>query len=276
MKMKLVTAAAAVALLAGCAADFDTKEVAAIAPKGDAFTQALQKHYIERAEFEVGETDWRSVSFFNTRARMAAEGKVPALQQPADRNLKANAEEIGANYTKLAAALSTNAPANNPDACALAQTWFEHWLEQQEEGHQPKDIAEARTGFMNAMPKCQPVAVVAAAPKIVKTFAVYFDTSKAVITADANKVLAEVAKAQAEIKPANVFLSGHTDTVGNAKANQALSAKRAAAVGDALAKLGVKSSMLDVKAHGEDHLAVATADNTKEAKNRRVEIHFEK
>lgn len=279
MIQRWLTMAGAAILLAACGT-YDVASVEKMANKGDGFAQALQKRYVERAKFEIGEQDWRSVDFFAKRGEMAAMGQAVAPQPPAERSLKVDAPQIKAGHDKLTAALKAGASKAQPDACALAQTWLEHWMEQSEEGHQMDHIAMARKGFEDNMPKCAP-AKMAAAPapapaKIVKTYVVYFDFNKADITAEAKRVIDQVAKDQATIKPTNIFLAGHTDTSGSTALNKALSDKRAKAAAAALAKVGVNAKILDLKSHGEDMLAVKTADNVKEGKNRRVEIHFEK
>ncbi|MGE5547978.1 MAG: OmpA family protein [Solirubrobacterales bacterium] len=272
-------AAMAMALLVGgCvswdSANWDVDGVAAMAPKGDAFTQALHKHYVERAAEEVSDYDWVNVRAFLERARAAAAGVAVKPSAPAERGLGGN-PEVADTYAKLTARLATTAPKDNPEACALAQTWYEQWLEDLEEGHQRDEIAEAKGGFEEAIAGCIPAAE--EPPKhVAKNFTIYFDFNKAVLTAQGRMVIEEVAKAQAELKPANIFIAGHTDTKGGAALNQTLSEKRAKVVADALAKKGVKAEIMDIKAHGKNRPAVATGDNVKEPLNRRVEIHFEK
>lgn len=269
---------AALLSLGACASNWDIDGVAATANPGDAFAKALQTRYLERARFEKGEADWDDVAFFTQKAREAATGVAPAPQHPEERGLTGNTE-VKAARDKLVAALATKAPVDAPDSCALAQTWFDHWMEQLEEGHQPDHIAEAKAGFDKAMPQCVAKPVVAAAPpapKIIKQYVVYFDLGKSALTAAAKKTLIEVAKEESTLKPANVYLSGHTDTSGSAKTNEVLSIKRTETVAKQLAMMGVPTKVLDLKSHGETMQAVPTKDGTKEAKNRRVEILFEK
>ncbi|KJS45182.1 MAG: hypothetical protein VR70_00770 [Rhodospirillaceae bacterium BRH_c57] len=272
---------AAATLMAGCAANYDVASTAATAPTGDAFTQALHKNYVERAKFEVGEHDWESVTFFNDRAKMAAEGKAVMAQNPSDRALTTNRAEIEAAHSALAAALATTAPTDNPAACGAAQAWLEHWMEQQEEGHQADDIAMTRNGFMSTMPDCKGTATaaaptLAAEPVIVKTFTVYFDTDQTVLSSAGMRTLSEAAGAQNDLKPTLVSVAGHTDTVGSDAHNETLAAKRATVVADELNSMGVAAKVLGVKSHGENRTAVSTADDVNEPKNRRVEIYFQK
>lgn len=272
-------AGAALLSLGACASHWDIDGVAATPNAGDAFTKALQTHYLERARFEKGESDWYDVDFFTNKARQAATGIAPAPQHPSERGLAGKAD-VKAAHDKLVAALAApNAIKDAPDSCALAQTWHDHWLEQLEEGFQADHIAEAKVGFDKALPLCvaKPVAVVAPpSPKMIKQYVIYFDLGKSTLTATAKKTLIDVVKDESSLKPTGVYLSGHTDTSGNAKANEILSIKRTEAVAKEMAKMGVATKVLDLKSHGESMLAVQTKDGIVEAKNRRVEIYFEK
>lgn len=254
--------------LAGCAADWDVEDAAMMPDKGDQFARSLHKIYVERANFEKKEGDWKDVEFFTVRARMAADGKPTAVQTLEDRGLAM--AEVKAGRDKLVAALATTAPQDTPEACAMAQVWFEHWMEQLEEGWQTDHIAEAKANFDANMPKC------VARTRITKRFTVYFDLGKAALTPPTMKTLKDAAAEAGKVKPDNVFLAGHTDTVGSPAMNDKLSAARAKNVADALAKMGVATKGLDVKYAGEAQLAVPTPDETKEMRNRRVEIYFEK
>lgn len=279
MKKTLTNAVAGVSLLAlgACASNWDIDGVAATPNGGDAFTKALQTRYLERARFEKTEADWNDVAYFTEKARQAATGLVTAPQHPSERGQAGNAE-VKAGYDKLLAALATTAPKDAPDSCALAQTWFDHWLEQLEEGHQPDHIAQAKVGFDKALPQCaaKVVSVPPPAAKTVQAYSVYFDLGKASLGNDARVTLSMVARDAQAAKAKTVYLSGHTDTSGSAVANEALAIKRTEAVAKELAKLGVATTVLDMKSLGETSPAVPTKDGVKEARNRRVEIRFEK
>ncbi|MEI8393392.1 MAG: OmpA family protein [Rhodospirillaceae bacterium] len=69
-----------------------------------------------------------------------------------------------------------------------------------------------------------------------------------------------------------ITLTAHTDTVGKAKSNQALSERRARAVANALVKAGVPMGAISSTAVGESQLVVSTGDRTAEKANRVVVI----
>jgi outer membrane protein OmpA-like peptidoglycan-associated protein len=81
-----------------------------------------------------------------------------------------------------------------------------------------------------------------------------------------NEIVARTAKF---LKPA-LFIAGHTDTVGPAARNRALSAARAAAIGGYLRAHGLTIPIV-VAGFGEDVPRVATPDNTDEPANRRAD-----
>ncbi len=104
---------------------------------------------------------------------------------------------------------------------------------------------------------------------------VYFDYDKSVLT-DAARLLIE-ARAQEALERGEieiVTVQGNTDTAGSASYNQALSARRAAVVRDALIAEGVDASAITVEALGESNPARPTADGVKEPLNRRTEFEF--
>ncbi|MGK7867833.1 OmpA family protein [Falsiroseomonas sp. E2-1-a20] len=112
---------------------------------------------------------------------------------------------------------------------------------------------------------------VAAAPAVARSYIVYFGLNSASLTARAREIVAEAAQA-ARSGPARIEVSGHTDTVGPAAANQRLSMRRAEAVASELRRQGIRGEDIGVSAFGETQLAVATRDGVREPRNRRVEI----
>ena len=69
-----------------------------------------------------------------------------------------------------------------------------------------------------------------------------------------------------------VEVNGYTDTMGSNAYNQTLSENRANAVAEILEQYGVAESRIATRGYGETNLAVHTPDETKEIRNRRVEI----
>lgn len=85
----------------------------------------------------------------------------------------------------------------------------------------------------------------------------------------AAKVLAQVL---AKHRRSTAEVNGYTDTRGTPQYNQTLSENRANAVAEIMMANGVDESRITTHGYGETSLAVQTPDETKEIKNRRVEI----
>lgn len=102
-----------------------------------------------------------------------------------------------------------------------------------------------------------------------------FATGSAALSPQAGALLGSLARALAapELARSRFRIEGHTDTVGEASMNQALSERRAAAVRDALVQRhGVAPGRLEIVGFGETMLLVPTGDGRAEARNRRVQV----
>lgn len=70
-----------------------------------------------------------------------------------------------------------------------------------------------------------------------------------------------------------ITISGHTDTSASSAYNEALSLRRSKKVRQDLIDAGVPAENIRISAEGEYRLLVSTPDNTREERNRRVEIN---
>lgn len=106
---------------------------------------------------------------------------------------------------------------------------------------------------------------------------VNFDSGKSDIRAEENDKLdasyvqiTDAVMKYGRLAELKLYIAGHTDTVGKADANKALSMNRAQALGRWLRKRGL-SIPIFYEGFGEGALLVGTADETDEVKNRRAE-----
>ena len=123
----------------------------------------------------------------------------------------------------------------------------------------------------------KPVAVPAVAPASgpAVNLTVNFATGSADLTPDAVRTLDELGSALSskELAGYHFRIEGHTDTVGSAEYNRALSERRAEAVVDYIAKkFGVAPTRLQAVGMGEQGLMVPTPPQTAEPRNRRVQV----
>lgn len=271
----------AVAVALSACGGMELGKAKGVSPKGTAFDQHLYAEYITLSQMEYDEADYKDSDTFALRAVAAGSGKSPAPEAIAARGLPADkVGELTAARNRLVAVLGAGAGDRLPQPAARAQAMFDCWMQEQEENFQPKDIADCRAGFDEAMakletaPKPAPMAA-APAPQPAQPapgpFLLYFDFDSAKLTAEGQKVVAAAAKAIVSGRPASVVVTGYTDRAGSDTYNMVLSKKRADAVAAALKQAGVGSTPVVVN-YGEAQPQVQTADGQREPRNRRVSI----
>jgi outer membrane protein OmpA-like peptidoglycan-associated protein len=101
---------------------------------------------------------------------------------------------------------------------------------------------------------------------------VLFDTGEAALKHGATTTIDRLAQFMRDYPERSVRIEGHTDSVGSDETNQALSERRAAAVGDALVGRGIETQRVAILGVGEAR-PVATNDTVAgRQQNRRVEV----
>jgi outer membrane protein OmpA-like peptidoglycan-associated protein len=123
--------------------------------------------------------------------------------------------------------------------------------------------AEVRASFGDTL---------AALPARPAAFLLYFITGTDELTDSSKAELSKVLAAMRERPQPDVVVTGHTDTVGDAAANDRLSAQRAERVKRSLVEIGIAAERIRTAGRGERELLIPTADNVEEPRNRRVEI----
>ena len=102
---------------------------------------------------------------------------------------------------------------------------------------------------------------------------IFFDTNSDRIRPESEAGLKPIGEMLAKHADMRVAIEGHTDNVGAAAANQALSEKRAAAVKAYLvSKYGVDAARIEAKGFGAAKPVAPNADEAGRQKNRRVEL----
>jgi outer membrane protein OmpA-like peptidoglycan-associated protein len=116
-----------------------------------------------------------------------------------------------------------------------------------------------------------PASAVPASPTS-RSYLVFFDWDKAVLTDRARQIVAEAASNSTKVQYTKIEVNGYTDTSGTPAYNQGLSVRRAQAVAAELVKDGVPKAAIAIQGFGETHLLVQTGPGVREPQNRRVEI----
>ncbi|SEL17676.1 OmpA family protein [Roseivivax marinus] len=102
---------------------------------------------------------------------------------------------------------------------------------------------------------------------------IYFDTNEATLTPKSDAALAEMAKLLSDNPDIDVYIVGHTDTVGGYDFNLDLSRRRAQAVVDALVgSHGVSADRVVPAGVGPLAPVASNATGDGQARNRRVEL----
>ena len=114
--------------------------------------------------------------------------------------------------------------------------------------------------------------VLAMQPARPQRFVVRFEANGNQLAAESQQAIEQMRAALARLTAPEVIVTGHTDRVGPADANDRLSLVRAQTVRHQLVALGVARESIVVVGRGEREPAVETADEVAEPRNRRVEI----
>ncbi|GBQ19181.1 OmpA family protein [Tanticharoenia sakaeratensis] len=140
-------------------------------------------------------------------------------------------------------------------------------------------IVSMRYAFDTAPPPPPPAPVVVPPPVApARTYLVFFDWDKSLLTGRAREIVAQAAQASTHVQTTRIEVNGYTDNSAihpgprGQKYNMGLSIRRADSVKAELIRDGVPASAIDIHGYGEAHPLVPTGPNTREPQNRRVEI----
>lgn len=114
--------------------------------------------------------------------------------------------------------------------------------------------------------------LLAAQPAPQRRFSLYFETGGTELTPESQAALHSILNQAAGRPGGEIIVIGHTDSVGAAAANDALSLRRAQAIRERLISRGFDPRLIEAVGRGERELAVPTDDETPEPRNRRTEI----
>jgi outer membrane protein OmpA-like peptidoglycan-associated protein len=105
-----------------------------------------------------------------------------------------------------------------------------------------------------------------------RDFAAYFDFNASRLTQGARAIVARAAQRAQRMDTHDIYVDGHTDTVGSESYNDQLSVNRARAVKAELVRDGVDAGIIHIAGSGFDDPLVPTPPGVREGKNRRAVI----
>lgn len=101
---------------------------------------------------------------------------------------------------------------------------------------------------------------------------VLFEFDRSNLTAEGHSRMNELARVVEGYPQRKVYIEGHTDSIGQAAYNMALSENRALSVRQALTAKGIHAERLIVRAYGETRPVATNATSGGRQQNRRVEV----
>jgi len=251
------------ALMVSSCAEYNIRELEKAPLEGGAFADQLAMKYKDLAiEQSRVLNDDLEASHFAVKGIQSATGDYPIPEDPRKYDVGDRLNDLMAWRERLIFALEKSGRIIAPDVAANAQVNFDCMVDEISDANRDL-VARCETNFTSSLIQLEKM-VAEKSP----TFMVHFDYNSAALTADASKLLTEVAKTIANVGYHTVAITGHTDAIGGRKNNLTLSQKRAASVRDALVRMGVDDRKIVAVGGGElDGPEVAP-------KNRRVDIHI--
>ena len=284
-----LAAVVGLAALLGACHGMELEGVQGLDPQGSEFNTQLYAGYIELSSGERAEYDYRDSDVFAMKAAVAARGDDVRPSAVEDRRVAADkVEELSKARARLMAMLYGGGKNKAPVSAARAQISFDCWMQEQEEGHQPGDIADCRNAFYGSVvaaevamrpappPAPEPAPAPAPAPEpepsYVTYYVVFFDFDSSELSNAAKQTLNEAAATALEMRPYKVLIRGHTDRAGPDAYNLKLSETRALSVASYLIENGAGRFVIHAEGLGESEPIAKTSDNVRDGRNRRSEI----
>ncbi len=121
--------------------------------------------------------------------------------------------------------------------------------------------------YVEPAPPPPPAAVLPA-----RQFMVFFDFDKSNLTPEAREIVSAAVKTAKDRGSVRIVVTGHTDTVGSLRYNQALSERRANSVKSEMVKQGMAGTMIATVGKSFTDPLIQTGPGVREPQNRRAVI----
>ena len=140
--------------ISACSADIDSARKLVL--EGEDFSILLAKNYREHSIFEVEQMyDWPDAFRYARKALAASEGIPPPPESLADWHLPAtHVPRLSHARARLITAFKQGFALTDPAQAATAQSSFDCWVEQLEEGWPVSHIKQCRAAFEAALDSC--------------------------------------------------------------------------------------------------------------------------
>jgi OmpA-OmpF porin, OOP family len=258
--------------LGACSSRGVVNEAVSAKPASTEFNRDLQANYSALATSELSQADHGDAKHFAMKSLDASAGKAVAPDAVKGRGLDpANAKELEDARGRLVAALNSPNAASSPALAAQAQTSFDCWLEQQEEGWQYDDIAKCKNGFETAMTSLTAPKAAAAPATPTSEKVVYFKFDSEELIPSSQSELTTLIDEVKLKKPKTIQIISYTDLSGTKEYNAKLATLRGQSIEDKFRSAGPE--VIRVDARGAVDPVVDTMQPNQE--NRRAVIIME-
>jgi outer membrane protein OmpA-like peptidoglycan-associated protein len=260
---KIITVTALVTVLAACAStpqrneQLETARAEVQQLSADPLAQQSAADDLQAARASLGQAD----SAFQQKE---SPEKVTQLAYLAMRHAQAGAARISEARSRQEIAKAQEAR----DRILLESRERETQVAKSQAAAAQNELADARQEIQNLQAKPTDRGLVMTLSDVL------FDTGRATLKPGADRDLDRLAQALKDNPNTRVMIEGHTDSVGGEDYNQALSERRAEAVGDALRMRGVPVDRYEVKGLGKAFPVASNETQAGRQQNRRVEIVF--
>jgi OOP family OmpA-OmpF porin len=175
--------------------------------------------------------------------------------------------------TRLLAALDGGARDRVPMLAARTQARYDCWVEQMERNWSTAQNGTCATDFLAAMDQLEGKAANAATHGAAAgtLINVFFEFDRAHLTREGQQIVSQIAN-QMKSRNLSATLIGKADLTGSDSYDIALGRRRAVAVAQELARLGVPRNRISLDSVGKRQPPVKTADGVREPRNRVVEV----
>ena len=109
-------------------------------------------------------------------------------------------------------------------------------------------------------------------PPLPQRYTVFFEVGGTTLTPASQQIMTEALAAALARSGGDIVVTGHTDTKGSGESNDQLSRRRAQEVVQLFVERSFPANRVEAVGRGERDLAVPTADEVDEPRNRRVTI----
>ncbi len=241
-RIALFAGVAGILLLGACSNADLIKQVELTKPAGTKFDSSLHANYVKLAKIEENEGDLRDAKHFIMKAKAAAAGQQVAPDGLPPRKVTgvvvtdSSAKDLAGARSRLVKALAGPNVKKMPNVAAEAQTSFDCWVQEAEEGIQANDIAACREVFEIAMAKFGKKRKVASG----SPFTVHFKFDSTNLTEESEGALYDIMQKVRVNKPKKVHIIAYTDLSGKNPYNDKLAEMRAQDLAEKIKGAGAK------------------------------------